>query len=315
MQFPIFKRTNKLERIFILSALVVIGLIIGSVIGVIFPFVTGQDVTSLSSLRFMQITSQIFTFVLPPMLYAMLVKEEPMTALGLKKVTYHWFVIGIAMMYAILPLNNIFAEWNAGLKLPESMSGIEEMMRSMQESATELTERMLNVNNIGGLIINIIMIAGLAALGEELLFRSIIQTSLIKICRNAHIGIFLASAIFSFIHFEFYGFIPRLVLGLLMGYMFYYSRSIWVPMAMHFVNNGTAVVLYYLNNIGIINVDVDTFGQTGVLPLIMSIVIMIALFWLAIRRMKKNDNDDDNGNDNGNDNDNDNDDDDDNDNE
>ena len=80
MQFPIFKRTNKLERIFILSALVVIGLIIGSVIGVIFPFVTGQDVTSLSSLRFMQITSQIFTFVLPPMLYAMLVKEEPMTA-------------------------------------------------------------------------------------------------------------------------------------------------------------------------------------------------------------------------------------------
>ena len=301
MQFPIFKRTNKLERIFILSALVVIGLIIGSVIGVIFPFVTGQDVTSLSSLRFMQITSQIFTFVLPPMLYAMLVKEEPMTALGLKKVTYHWFVIGIAMMYAILPLNNIFAEWNAGLKLPESMSGIEEMMRSMQESATELTERMLNVNNIGGLIINLIMIAGLAALGEELLFRSIIQTSLIKICRNAHIGIFLASAIFSFIHFEFYGFIPRLVLGLLMGYMFYYSRSIWVPMAMHFVNNGTAVVLYYLNNIGIINVDVDTFGQTGVLPLIMSIVIMIALFWLAIRRMKKNDNDDDNDNDNDND--------------
>ena len=313
MQFPIFKRTNKLERIFILSALVVIGLIIGSVIGVIFPFVTGQDVTSLSSLRFMQITSQIFTFVLPPMLYAMLVKEEPMTALGLKKVTYHWFVIGIAMMYAILPLNNIFAEWNAGLKLPESMSGIEEMMRSMQESATELTERMLNVNNIGGLIINIIMIAGLAALGEELLFRSIIQTSLIKICRNAHIGIFLASAIFSFIHFEFYGFIPRLVLGLLMGYMFYYSRSIWVPMAMHFVNNGTAVVLYYLNNIGIINVDVDTFGQTGVLPLIMSIVIMIALFWLAIRRTRnenenenenENDNDDDNDDDDDNDNDN-----------
>ncbi|MBR7175845.1 MAG: CPBP family intramembrane metalloprotease [Bacteroidales bacterium] len=288
MQFPIFKRTNKLERIFILSALVVIGLIIGSVIGVIFPFVTGQDVTSLSSLRFMQITSQIFTFVLPPMLYAMLVKEEPMTALGLKKVTYHWFVIGIAMMYAILPLNNIFAEWNAGLKLPESMSGIEEMMRSMQESATELTEKMLNVNNIGGLIINIIMIAGLAALGEELLFRSIIQTSLIKVCRNAHIGIFLASAIFSFIHFEFYGFIPRLVLGLLMGYMFYYSRSIWVPMTMHFVNNGTAVVLYYLNNIGLTNVDVETFGETKLLPLLISIAIMVALFWFAIKRMKKN---------------------------
>ena len=305
MQFPIFKRTNNLERIFLLSALIVIGLIIGTVIGLAYILITGESPMDLNSLRFTQISSQIFTFVLPPILYAMLVKEEPMTALGLKKVTYHWFVIGIAMMYAILPLNNIFAEWNAGLKLPESMSKIEEIMRSMQESATELTERMLNVNNIGGLIINLIMIAGLAALGEELLFRSIIQTSLIKICKNAHIGIFIASAIFSFIHFEFYGFIPRLVLGLLMGYMFYYSRSIWVPMAMHFVNNGTAVVLYYLNNIGIINVDVDTFGQTGVLPLIMSIVIMIALFWLAIRRTR-NDNDNDNDNDDDNDNDNDN---------
>ena len=306
MQFPIFKRTNKLERIFILSALVVIGLIIGSVIGVIFPFVTGQDVTSLSSLRFMQITSQIFTFVLPPMLYAMLVKKEPMTALGLKKVTYHWFVIGIAMMYAILPLNNIFAEWNAGLKLPESMSGIEEMMRSMQESATELTEKMLNVNNIGGLIINIIMIAGLAALGEELLFRSIIQTSLIKICRNAHIGIFLASAIFSFIHFEFYGFIPRLVIGLLLGYMYYYSKSIWVPMTMHFANNATIVFLYYLNNIGLTNIDVEGFGETNIVVLLLSVIATAALFWLAIRRTR-NENDDDNDNDNDDDNDNDND--------
>ena len=90
-------------------------------------------------------------------------------------------------MYTILPLNSIFAEWNAGLKLPESMKTLEEMMKSLQDEATEITEKMLNVNNIGGLIVNLIMIAGLAALGEELFFRSVIQTSLIRICKNAHI--------------------------------------------------------------------------------------------------------------------------------
>ncbi len=286
MNFPIIKKTNKLERIFILAALLILGLIIGSVIGVIYPLVTGQDVMSLNSLRFMQISSQIFTFVLPPILYAMLINENPKESLGIKNVSYHWFIIGFVMMYAILPLNNVFAEWNAGLKLPESMSRIEELIKEMYESSAVVLEKLVNVNTFGGFVINLIMIAGLAALGEELLFRSIIQTSLIKTCKNAHVGIIIASAIFSFIHFDFYAFIPRLVLGMLLGYMFYYSRSIWVSMFMHFVNNATAVVIYYLNNIGVTNVDVETFGQTQLLPLLISIALMAVLFWLAIRRMK-----------------------------
>ena len=286
MKFPIIKKTNKLERIFILAALLILGLIIGSVIGVIYPLVSGQDVMSLNSLRFMQISSQIFTFVLPPILYAMLINENPKESLGIKNVSYHWFIIGFVMMYAILPLNNVFAEWNAGLKLPESMSRIEELIKEMYESSAVVLEKLVNVNTFGGFVINLIMIAGLAALGEELLFRSIIQTSLIKTCKNAHVGIIIASAIFSFIHFDFYAFIPRLVLGMLLGYMFYYSRSIWVSMFMHFVNNATAVVIYYLNNIGVTNVDVETFGQTQLLPLLISIALMIILFRLAIRRMR-----------------------------
>lgn len=284
MNFPIIKKTNKLERIFILAALLILGLIIGSLLGVVYPLVTGQDVMSLNSLRFMQISSQIFTFVLPPILYAMLIKDNPRESLGIKKVSYHWFIIGFIMMYAILPLNNVFAEWNAGLKLPESMSRIEELIKEMYESSAVILEKLVNVNTFGGFVINLIMIAGLAALGEELLFRSIIQTSLIKFCKNAHVGIIIASAIFSFIHFDFYAFIPRLVLGMLLGYMFYYSRSIWVSMFMHFVNNATAVVIYYLNNIGITNIDVETFGQTQLLPLLISVALMVVLFWLAIRR-------------------------------
>lgn len=284
MNFPIIKKTNKLERIFILAALLILGLIIGSLLGVVYPLVTGQDVMSLNSLRFMQISSQIFTFVLPPILYAMLIKDNPRESLGIRKVSYHWFIIGFIMMYAILPLNNVFAEWNAGLKLPESMSRIEELIKEMYESSAVILEKLVNVNTFGGFVINLIMIAGLAAIGEELLFRSIIQTSLIKFCKNAHVGIIIASAIFSFIHFDFYAFIPRLVLGMLLGYMFYFSRSIWVSMFMHFVNNATAVVIYYLNNIGITNIDVETFGQTQLLPLLISIALMFVLFWLAIRR-------------------------------
>lgn len=287
MNFPIIKKTSRLERIFLLAALVVIGLIVGSVIGLLYAIISGNDIMSLNSLRFMQISSQIFTFVLPPILYAMLVKERPFKSLGFSKSTILWLILGVAMMYTILPLNSIFTEWNANIKFPESLASFEKLMQDLQENATEIMMRFINVDTIGGLILNLFMIAGLAALGEELLFRSVIQTSLIRICKNAHIGIFIASAIFSLFHMEFYGLLPRLVLGLLMGYMYYYSRSIWIPMAMHFANNGTIVFLYYLNNIGAINIDVESFGETNIFVLILSIITMVALFWFTIKLNKK----------------------------
>ncbi|MBQ5856316.1 MAG: CPBP family intramembrane metalloprotease [Bacteroidales bacterium] len=287
MQHPIIKKTTKLERIFLLMALIIIGLILGTVIGFAYVFITKSNPNDLNALRFMQISSQIFTFVLPPIIYALLVKEKPTNDLGLKKSKILWVLIGIAMIFLIMPLNSVFAEWNANLTLPDSMSRIEYLMKQMQEAATEMIEKFVNVDTVGGLILNLFMIAGLAALGEELLFRSIIQTSLIKICKNAHIGILIASAIFSFIHFEFYGFVPRLILGMLLGYMFYFSGSIWIPMLMHFLNNGTVVLVYFLNNKGITNIDVDTFGQTSIPILIISIVVMIVLFIFSIKYSDK----------------------------
>ena len=287
MQNPIIKKTTKFERLFILLALIIIGLILGTVVGLAYVFITKSNPQDLNSLRFMQISSQLFTFVFPPIAYAFLVKEKPVNALGLKNVKILWFLIGTAMIFAIMPLNSILAEWNAGLKLPESLSALEQMIKDMQESASAMIEKFVSVDTIGGLILNLFMIAGLAALGEELLFRSIIQTSLIKICKNAHVGILIASAIFSFIHLEFYGFVPRLILGMLLGYMFYFSGSIWIPMLMHFLNNGTVVLIYFLNNKGITNIDVDTFGQTSIPILIVSIVVMIALFLFSIKYSDK----------------------------
>lgn len=287
MQHPIIKKTTKFERLFILLALIIIGLILGTVVGLAYVFITKSNPQDLNSLRFMQISSQLFTFVFPPIAYAFLVKEKPVNALGLKNVKILWFLIGTAMIFAIMPLNSILAEWNAGLKLPESLSALEQMMKQMQESASAMIEKFVSVDTIGGLMLNLFMIAGLAALGEELLFRSIIQTSLIKICKNAHVGILIASAIFSFIHLEFYGFVPRLILGMLLGYMFYFSGSIWIPMLMHFLNNGTVVLIYFLNNKGITNIDVDTFGQTSIPILIVSIVVMIALFLFSIKYSDK----------------------------
>ena len=105
------------------------------------------------------------------------------------------------------------------------------------------------------------VIALIPAVGEELTFRGVLQQSLTR-KMNPHVAIFLSAAIFSFIHFQFYGFLPRLFLGLLLGYMFYITGSLWTSILMHFLNNGTAVVLYYLNAKGTLDIDVEHFGAS-----------------------------------------------------
>ena len=145
------------------------------------------------------------------------------------------------------------------------------------KAAIAATEQMLTVDTIGGLLFNLVVIALIPAIGEELTFRGVLQQGLTR-RMNPHVAILLSAAIFSFIHFQFSGFLPRMFLGMLLGYLFYTSGSLWTCMLMHFLNNGSAVVVYYLNHKGIINVDVDHFGEAqNMWVLIASAVVTVAL--------------------------------------
>ena len=147
------------------------------------------------------------------------------------------------------------------MNLGDAFAKLEEYLKMLEDTAQAATEKMLNVDTIGGLLFNLVVIALIPAIGEELTFRGVLQQSLTR-RMNPHIAIILSAAIFSFIHFQFYGFLPRMFLGLLMGYMFYITNSLWTSMLMHFVNNGAAVVLYYLSNKGVIE-DAEHFGETS----------------------------------------------------
>jgi uncharacterized protein len=137
-------------------------------------------------------------------------------------------------------------------------------MKMMEEEAAQLTKLFLESRSTGVLIINFMIIAILPAIGEELLFRGVIQRLLGEWTKNVHIGIFLAAFIFSFIHFQFYGFVPRLLLGLYFGYLMFWSGSIWVPVIAHLVNNGMAVIYYHFAELPAGETMLDTAGtETG----------------------------------------------------
>ena len=284
MTFPLIKNTTPGSKLLIFALLLVFGLLFSSVIGAFIVMIGTGRLSEVATLQIAQATSQIIGLLLPPVLYVMLVKERPFNYLGFNKLPL-WSLLGIVAMFTILPFNTLIAQWNEGIQLPESMSAIEEQMRKMQDAAAHATDLMLGQ---GSLIVNLLIIGGLAAISEELLFRSVIQKSLIKICKNAHVGIILTAIFFSAFHLEFYGFFPRVLLGLMLGYMFYLSGSIWSSILMHFANNATIVTLYFMNKKEMINVDVEQFGSTSnVFIILLSLIITVAIFIFCWRLKTK----------------------------
>ena len=278
------------KRVLLFLIILLISSLVGVAVSAVFVFAgdTGMKIA--------QGITSIMMFVVPPIVYYYITRSERrMHDLGLRQVNKPWglfIIIGIALMFVSLPFTNQLTRWNEAMSLGGAFAKLEEYLKTLEETAAATTERLLNADNIGGLLLNLLIIALIPAVGEELTFRGVLQQGLTR-KMNPHVAILLSAAIFSFIHFQFYGFLPRMFLGILLGYMFYVSGSLWTSITMHFVNNGTAVVLYYLNSNGVIDVDVDHFGEMPYPWLtwlcLMVTVGLIMLCWRKSDKTKKGD--------------------------
>ena len=233
--------------------------------------------------------SSALIFIAPPLILYAFTRKQPMREIGFRKPNSAWMLlIGVALMFVSLPLTNLLGDWNEKMNFGSAFESLEALLKQMEEAAGDLTERMLRVDTIWGLLVNLLVIALIPAIGEELTFRGMLQQALHRGCKNAHVAVFLSAFIFSFIHFQFYGFLPRMFLGLILGYLFYYSGSLWTSILMHFVNNGAAVVVAYLEHKGLTDVDYEHFGATSnVWLLLLSLVVTVGLIVLCNKNKTK----------------------------
>ncbi|OSZ73851.1 hypothetical protein CAP36_17790 [Chitinophagaceae bacterium IBVUCB2] len=196
-------------------------------------------------LRGMQVIQFLGLFILPTFICARLFSTDSKKYLGLKKPSNgFYFLAGIAIMIVALPLVSYLGELNRNFPFPKSWQG---WMKSGEEEAARTVKALLSRHTIQDLILNIICIAGLAAVGEELLFRGAAQRLLIKIFKNHWAGIIVAAFLFSAMHMQFYGFLPRFLLGILLGALYWYSGSLWVAILAHFIYDAVLIVLAYFN--------------------------------------------------------------------
>ncbi len=237
------------------------------------------SLNELNILKLAQFTSALFSFVIPSFLCAIILYSNWKKQLSLKtpKPYSIYFLIPL-LLILLIPFMNIIIQWNENIVFPQSLSHIEESFKASENSSKLMINTLLKGEGIGILIINILLVAGLPALGEELFFRGLLQSHFNNIFKNPHIGIFLAAILFSALHFQFYGFFPRLILGLIFGYLVYYSRSIWTAIIAHFFNNALAVVVVYFKNLGKINDEVENFGTANHQVYYALICFILAIF-------------------------------------
>ncbi|MCQ2975584.1 MAG: CPBP family intramembrane metalloprotease [Bacteroidales bacterium] len=246
---------------------------------------TNQLTENVDYLRTYQVLSSIGLFIIPSILFSIFFDKNLTEGLMINtKPKTLSLIISIIAILSSLPIINYLTEINSHLALPENLSSIETWMREKEDKALELTNKMLITNDFSRYLINLLVIALIPALSEELFFRGTIQKLLMTTKLKPIICAFITSFIFSFFHFQFYGFIPRLVLGLMLGLMLVYSKNLWLPIIAHFSNNALAVTLYYLGK----SEDVETM-QFSIIIVLISIIIPVTLL-LYLKKTEKNTN-------------------------
>lgn len=230
-------------------------------------------------IRGAMVYQDVFILIVPVLLTVSLCRTHPKEWLHLTKPKTTYLIYAILLMLVALPFNNLLAHWNEQMVLPESWAGIEEWMKQKESASEQLIEQLMGETQLGCLVLNVLVVAVLAGLSEEICFRGMIQGSL----GHNHWGIWLTAILFSAIHLQFYGFVPRMLLGALFGYMMVWSGSIWIPITMHITNNACVTILYYIAHLrGMDTTKMDAFGTGDTLwvGIVCGIIVVVGIYFL-----------------------------------
>lgn len=201
---------------------------------------------SLDLLKLVQIISSFGMFVIPALLFAKLESKNWLAYLKLAKVPLLLILLTVLIMFSFGPALEYSTVLNKEMKLPGFLKELELWMLLKETQMADLTRQLLVMDSLPALLVNLLMLAVIPALGEELIFRGCLQKIFGRWTGNYHVAIWITAIIFSTIHFQFYGFIPRMLLGALFGYLLVWSGSLWLPIIAHFINNATAVITAYV---------------------------------------------------------------------
>ena len=271
----------------------------------LFNRLSGADTTTQTYLITTQALSSVFVFFGGALLSACFISDKPFSFLnidtpigGSKGVPWKIAIISCFALLTILPFVSLATQLNESITLPECLSEFQHAIEKLEKLAEEATNLMVTGKNLNTLLIAIFVMAIIPGICEEVLFRGLLQNVFKEITKSTHAAIWITAALFSFIHFQFMGFIPRMVLGAVLGYILAYTGSVWVNAIAHSLNNLLAVIVLWstvnypeltdIQNVDIDKMPIDAWTVTG--AVISTVICLICFYYLRKYKMenKKN---------------------------
>ena len=198
-------------------------------------------------LRYVMISQDIALFVIPALIILTLIKPGGRVHLpDLKLPQINDLALVVVLAFCIFPMTSFAGQLNSGMNLPDWLSGVQEWMEEKEDNANNMIETLIVSNSFRVMILNLFMIAVLPAIGEELIFRGVLQKIGYRLFKSGHLAVWIVAFLFSALHFQFFGFIPRFILGLVFGYLFLWGGTLWLSVIAHFVNNAIPVIGVYI---------------------------------------------------------------------
>lgn len=240
--------------------------------------------------KYLQTLQHLSIFLLPSLLIAFLMKGDVYSYIGLnKKPGLTVSLLSLLLIIFLIPLNSFLAWLNEGLDLPAWLEGLERWMENKELQAERITQILMEAATTGALLLNVLVIAVIPAIGEEFLYRGVLQNIFKRWLKSGHLAVIITAFLFSATHLQFYGFIPRFILGLAFGYIYLWSMNIWLPVMAHLLNNLIPVILSYFYGWENINKTVDEFSsKDGLMTIIPAIVAVFIMIYIRERSLRDN---------------------------
>ncbi len=239
-------------------------------------------------MRLFQFLTAVGSFLLPSLATAWLCSGRPKVYLGLNGLPgWRLSALAVAGMVFLNPVVSLASMVNEGMSLPAWAASLENWMREQEDTALRFTNLLIEGGGACPLLANLFVIALTAAVCEEFLFRGALQRIVGQWTSNAHAVAWSCAILFSAFHLQFYGFIPRMLLGAYLGYLLLWTRNIWLPVLAHFFNNAVGVIALSDSEWKNSEWVSGKISDVHLLPCVGVAIVALAGFFLVVSRIRQ----------------------------
>jgi uncharacterized protein len=285
-------------NIIVILVVVTLGFVLGPFVGyfLILPFYPGTGEELIEALQdfrnhpeikiyyyFLQAFGTFIGLILIPILYLSGKARSVRDFFENKNVGWIPLIVTACVVITYIPVNSVFAEWNAEFSFPDFapdfLKKAESWAREKEELGEAMTTFFTKFESGWQLVVAVVVIAVLPSIGEELVFRGLLQNEMYKAVKSPHTAIWISAILFSAFHMQFFGFVPRMLLGALFGYLYYWSGNLTLAIIGHFVNNGLLVIALYFYQQGAFDFDLESKEAAPASVVVVSTLLTLGLLY------------------------------------